>query len=156
MTIPLWLISPGWTVTGIIMMTMIYTISEILRLDGFYLPIISDITLMCAREEERVWFIASPVYYSLGILLMFVAFPPQVALIGVSALTLADTFATIIGIRFGTIKLSYNRDKSIQGSIGSFLVALTPIIIIYFIKVSICLDNDTRSIGFRLPSIHTA
>ncbi|MHA1917173.1 MAG: haloacid dehalogenase-like hydrolase [Candidatus Ranarchaeia archaeon] len=116
--IPIWIFLPEFVIGLTLSVTMLYAFSEIVRLDGYYVPIISEITLELAREEERSWFIASPIWYAVGILITFTAFPAPASFVGIIALVIGDTFSALTGIRFGKHKTNYNKNKSYEGMIG--------------------------------------
>lgn len=119
-TIILWeSMGPLFVIALILSITMIYSVSEILRIDGYHLPVISEFTLKRAREEERDWFIASPIYFAFGILAALSIVEPPASFIGIFALSIGDTFSTLCGIQYGQRNISYNAKKSWEGTLGA-------------------------------------
>ncbi len=71
------------------------------------------------------------VFYFLGISLAILLFPPYITPAVIIITTVGDAFSTLVGLKFGSIKLPYNKDKSLQGSLaflGSAFVATSLII----------------------------
>ncbi|GBE54138.1 cytidylyltransferase family protein [archaeon BMS3Bbin15] len=62
------------------------------------------------------------VFYFSGIILTILLFPPYIIPAVIIITTFGDAFSTLVGLKFGSIKLPYNRIKSVQGSLA-FLVS---------------------------------
>ncbi|MHA1861920.1 MAG: hypothetical protein ACTSVM_06485, partial [Candidatus Ranarchaeia archaeon] len=130
MTIILWQSGdPLFVIILILSISMVYSISEILRVDGYHLPIISNFTLKRAREEERDWFIASPIYFAFGILATLTIVKPPASFVGIFALSVGDTFSTLFGVYAGRTPISYNKRKSWEGAYGNFVSLFLVLII---------------------------
>jgi len=104
------------TFLGII--ASIIFISEQIRLKY---PELSDffskISNILYRAEER-FEIASAMPYAASCLLIVFAFPKAIAIITVLFLALGDPLSAIVGIKYGTHKITSNR--SIEGSVAFF------------------------------------
>jgi HAD superfamily phosphoserine phosphatase-like hydrolase len=100
----------------ILIVTVVYTISEILRLLGRSMPIISAITLKTTRKSEAQEFVSSPIFYALGIVIPLMFFPEPVGYASISVLTLGDGFASVCGLKFGRTQIPFNKNKRLEGS----------------------------------------
>lgn len=101
----------------------IYSASELLRILGTNVPIISKITLWAADRSELQEFNTAPIFHALGIALSLLIFPTRIGYAAIAVLTLGDSSASILGKRFGRIKIPFNRGKSIEGSIIGLVIA---------------------------------
>ena len=108
----------------ILCITMLYLISEYLRLHGRSIPIVTKITGLAARGEESSGWILRPVSYAAGILIAMNLFPKPINYAAISVLTLADGLASFVGTRFGHHNLPYNKKKTLEGSTFFFLTSL--------------------------------
>ena len=107
----------------ILLLTLLYIISEVARLQGTNFPIISKITWRAANRSEFYEFATAPVFFALGILLSLALFPESIGYAAITTLTLGDGFATIFGRRFGKVPFPFNKGKNVEGSFFGFLVA---------------------------------
>jgi dolichol kinase len=107
----------------IVSITILYVISEYLRLHKKNTPIITRITKLLAREDESSGWILRPISYAVGILVTVYLFPEPIGYASILILTLGDGFSSLIGARFGRHPIPYNRDKTIEGSIAFFLAS---------------------------------
>jgi dolichol kinase len=101
--------------------TVLYLISEYLRLHGKHLPVITKITSLAARGDESSGWILCPVSYAVGIMIAVNIFPEPVNYAAISVLTLGDGVSSLVGIKFGRHAIPYNRNKTFEGSISCFL-----------------------------------
>ena len=108
----------------ILCITTLYLISEYLRLRGRSLPIVTRMTGLAARGEESSGWILGPVSYAAGIVIAIDLFPKPINYVAISALTLADGFASLVGTRFGHHGLPHNRKKTVEGSTSFFIISL--------------------------------
>ena len=104
--------------------TLTYCVSEFLRLQGRDLPAITSITTFPARTRELRQFILAPVYFALGILIVLLFFPNSLGFAGIAVLTLGDSTASFVGSWIGRTKLSYNRLKSLEGTLAGILMGM--------------------------------
>jgi HAD superfamily phosphoserine phosphatase-like hydrolase len=101
---------------------IIYTLSELSRLEGKDLPLISTITRHAASQTELYGFAAAPLYFAFGILLSLLLFPSPISGAAIAMFALGDSTASIFGGLFGK-KLPYNRGKTLEGSLAGFFFA---------------------------------
>jgi dolichol kinase len=91
---------------------------------GIKLPVIYDVTLRAARGSELHGLVASPILYALGMILSLTLFPEPIGYASIAVLTFGDGFASIFGRKFGVRSLPFNENKTIEGSIFGFILAL--------------------------------
>jgi dolichol kinase len=70
--------------------------------------------------EEEQPFLPSFTYI-LGVLFATIFFGPEIAILGVVALSVGDSVATMVGKAVGQVSLPYNEGKSLEGSLGFVL-----------------------------------
>ncbi len=73
-----------------------------------------------AREEERMC-IGAHIYFSISSLLVILFFPTNIAIGAITAATVGDAMAAVIGMRWGTHR--FRNSKSLEGSIAFFFSA---------------------------------
>ncbi len=103
--------------------TVVYCISEFLRLTGRTIPAITSITTFSARGRELRQFVLAPVYFALGIFIVLLLFPDSFGFAGIAILTLGDSTASL-GHKMGITRLSFNKLKSLEGSLAGFLAGM--------------------------------
>lgn len=116
-------VNPNGIALIIIICTMIFFISELLRLSDIKFPIISQITEAAVTGEERWEFALSPVFFALSITISLTRFPPEIGYTAIAILTLGDGTARFVGKKWGTHAIPYNRVKKIEGTIAGIGVA---------------------------------
>ncbi len=79
-----------------------------------------------AREEEKMC-IGAHIYFSISALLVLLFFPRNIALATISAATIGDALAAIIGIRWGFHR--FRNGKSVEGSLAFLLSSLLVMLI---------------------------
>lgn len=98
-----------------------YTISEILRLKGIEIPVVSTVTKIAARKRDEDRFVLGPVTLVIGILITaFCIQNPECRKIGIFALSFGDGLASLCGKFFGRIHISLTKGKTAAGSIACF------------------------------------
>lgn len=102
--------------------TLVYTVSEIMRINGIAFPGIFAVTEACIRGSEKKRFLHAPVALLLGAVLSLLIFPIRVASAVILIEAFADTAATLIGRAFGRHRIPYNVNKSIEGSCSALIV----------------------------------
>lgn len=110
------------TLNLLMAITVLFIFSELLRLNGVSLPVISLITRLCIRTREQRRFTIAPVTLSLGIIFSLLLFPKLIAGVVIVIVAFSDSIATVIGRFYGRVKIPYNNGKSVEGSIA-FLVS---------------------------------
>jgi HAD superfamily phosphoserine phosphatase-like hydrolase len=123
--IPLLALYVGLHVTAlfIIVVTLLYVMSELARMERKNLPIISYITYHAASQSELFEFTTAPIFFALGILLTLLIFPNPAGSAAIAIFALGDSTASIFGRMYGKRALPYNRGKTLEGSTVGFLFA---------------------------------
>jgi len=107
----------------ILLVTLLYIASELARMEGINIPILSTITWRAATRLELHEFATAPVYFALGIMISLALFPVPINYASTMILTLGDGFATLFGKKLGRTVLPINKGKRVEGSIFGFLFA---------------------------------
>lgn len=107
------------TVVLLALISILFVLSEKLRLEGKALPFITWLTIMCLRKEEENRFAIAPLCLALAIIIL-ITFLPSEAKIIIPAFAIADPLAELVGIK-GRIMNPINRQKTLEGSIIFFL-----------------------------------
>lgn len=108
----------------ILIITVLYTLSEIARVRGIDIPILSSITWSAANKTELYEFATAPIHFALGIAISLLIFPEPISYVAISVLTLGDGGAHIFGMNFGKNRLPFNKGKNLEGTIAGFIFAL--------------------------------
>lgn len=108
------------TVAGIVGISVVYCISEFLRMHGYELYIIAYITRYASRARDKGRFVLGPLTLAGGVLAALLLFPIHTAKIAIFALAFGDGLASLIGKRFGKIRLAFFKDKTVAGSVTCF------------------------------------
>jgi len=107
----------------VLILTLLYIISEVARLLGINFPILSAITWRAANKPELYEFATAPIFFALGIVFSLILFPASASYASIAILTLGDGFANIFGRKFGSVTFPFNKGKNVEGSIFGFLFA---------------------------------
>ena len=107
----------------IILLAVLYTISELARVRGINIPILSAVTWSAANKPELYEFATAPIHFALGIAISLLIFPEPISYVAITTLTLGDGGAHIFGMKFGKTKLPFNKGKNIEGTIFGFILA---------------------------------
>jgi phytol kinase len=107
----------------ILFVTAFYVVSELTIMEKKSLPIISSITRRATTPEELYEFRAAPIFFAFGILLTLLLFPRPASSAAIAIFALGDSTASVFGKRFGKIKLSFNKGKTLEGSLIGFVFA---------------------------------
>ena len=118
---------------------VIYSASEMLRIYGTNVPLISTITLWAADRSELQEFNTAPIFHALGIALSLLLFPSNIGYAAIAVLTLGDSSASLIGKRYGKTRIPFNRGKSVEGSLVGMIFA--------FLGAMLFVDPITAIIG---------
>ena len=111
-----------WPVIAALFLAIIlYAASEIARLAGHEVPLISSITAVAARKRDEDRFVFGPVTLASGILLAALLWDELPAAIGIYALAFGDGLASLSGKLFGRIRLPLTQGKTAAGSLTCFL-----------------------------------
>jgi HAD superfamily phosphoserine phosphatase-like hydrolase len=106
----------------IIIIALVYTASELARLEGRTLPLISGITSHAASQSELYGFAAAPLYFAFGIVTTLLLFPAPAAGAAIAMFCLGDSAASLFGGLIST-SLPFNKGKTWEGSLAGFLFA---------------------------------
>ncbi len=98
--------------------TLVYTASELARIERKGIPLISSITLRAATFPERYEFTTAPIFFSLGITLSLLLFPTPINYASIAVVSLGDSTAFIFGKLFGRTPIPYNKGKNLEGSLA--------------------------------------
>jgi HAD superfamily phosphoserine phosphatase-like hydrolase len=109
---------------GILIFTIavIYSISELWRLEGREFSFISAITRHAASQSELNGFAAAPLYFAFGILFTLLVFPAPASYAAIAMFCLGDSVASLFGGLIST-SLPFNKGKTWEGSLAGFFFA---------------------------------
>jgi phosphoserine phosphatase len=105
------------------MVSALYFISELLRMNRKNLPVISAITRSAASPAELYEFAAAPLYFAIGILITLVIFPAPVNSATIAIFALGDSTASLFGGLISKKTLPFNKGKTLEGSLVGFFFA---------------------------------
>jgi dolichol kinase/phosphoserine phosphatase len=106
----------------IILISLVYLASELFRLEGRKMPLISSITRHAASQTELHGFVVAPLYFALGILLTLLLFPVSVSGPAIGMFAFGDSSASIFGGIWGK-RLPFNKGKTLDGALAGFFFA---------------------------------
>jgi dolichol kinase/phosphoserine phosphatase len=101
----------------------LYIVSELARLDGKNLPVISAITRLAASQTEMYDFAAAPLYFAVGILATLLLFPVPASSAAIAIFALGDSTASLFGGLISKTPLPLNKSKTLEGSLAGFFFA---------------------------------
>jgi len=106
----------------IFLIAVVYTLSELWRLEGRELPVLSAITRHAASQSEFHGFAAAPLYFAGGILFTLVVFPHPASYAAIAMFCLGDSAASLFG---GLVSrsLPFNKGKTWEGSLAGVFFA---------------------------------
>ena len=104
---------------------LVYSYSELMRLHGYEIAIISRITAVAARRRDAGRFVYGPVTLGLGAMLALILYPEPAAAIAIYALAFGDGFSSLVGKAFGTIRIPFTGGKSVEGSLTCFVAVIS-------------------------------
>jgi phosphoserine phosphatase len=107
----------------ICVVSALYALSELLRMNKKNLPVISAITRNAALPTELYEFTAAPLYFAAGILLTLLLFPAPVNGAAIAIFTLGDSTASLFGGLISKKPLPFNKGKTLEGSLFGFFFA---------------------------------
>lgn len=97
--------------------TLIYAMSESLRMGGIEVPLVSRVTALAARRRDSGKYVMGPITLGLGAMLSLLLYPNPAASIAIYALAFGDGLSSLIGKLFGSIRLPLTGGKSLEGSL---------------------------------------
>jgi len=137
LAIIIYLIYKNYAFYLLLFLTILFLLSEILRIKNIYLPVLHEISNFCKKREEK-GFLLEPFLFKLS-LCMLTILPKELFLAGSIPLVIGDSLAGLIGYRFGSHKLFYNKNKSIEGSLAFFISTLISFLLFFDVKTSLLL-----------------
>jgi dolichol kinase len=105
----------------ILSVTVLYAVSEVARVQGISIPVLSSITWSAANKTELYEFATAPIHFAVGIALSLLIFPEPICYVAITVLTLGDGGAHIFGMKFGKNRLPFNKGKNLEGSVAGFV-----------------------------------
>ena len=99
---------------------IIYCISEIARIHGHEIPLISAVTAAAARQRDANRFVLGPVTLVLGIIIAALLWKEDAAAAGIFALAFGDGLASLSGKLVGQVKVPLTQGKTVAGSLTCF------------------------------------
>jgi len=109
-----------WVLVGLGIVTAVYAVEEVLRVQGRHTPLVSRFTLRMSRPSESRRFIAAPIFLSLGIMLALSIYPRNIAYASICVVALGDPVAGFVGRRFGH---NHVGRKTLEGFVAGWIVA---------------------------------
>jgi HAD superfamily phosphoserine phosphatase-like hydrolase len=107
----------------ILLVTLLYAVSELAMMEKKSLPVISSITRHAATLEELYEFRAAPIFFAFGIVLTLLLFPRPASSAAIAIFALGDSTASVLGKTFGRTAFSFNKGKTLEGSLFGFVFA---------------------------------
>jgi len=101
---------------------IIYSLSELMRMNGRQVILISGITAAASRERDKGCLVLGPVTLAVGAMLALMLYPLKAAEIAIYALAFGDSAASLIGKLFGRIVLPGFGKKTLEGTLACFTV----------------------------------
>jgi len=114
-------------ITLTIFTILLYIFSEFMRLKKIKIFYLTKLIETCARPDEKNKFILAPLTLAVPILLALLFLNPGIAYPTVITVSISDSFATLIGMRFGKKRIF--EKKTLEGSSTFFLFTF---VIFYF------------------------
>jgi phytol kinase len=105
--------------------TLFYAFAEHSRLQGFPVPLVSDLTLIASREKDRHGFVLGPVTLGLGSMLSLLLYPLPAATLAIYALAFGDGIASLAGTLLRGPRIPLFGGKTISGSLACFAAVFT-------------------------------
>jgi uncharacterized protein (TIGR00297 family) len=130
-----------FTLVALTALLVVLSIAEYLRLreENALSKFINEIFSPAFRGDEAMGYLSS-FFYILGVFLVVLLMPKEIAMASVSLLAFADPSATLVGKKFGRTKWSTNKNKSVEGSIAMLAVSVIILIIfhsLYNLEISV-------------------
>jgi len=105
----------------IIVVCILYLVSEVSRLTNSRFPLFYTITSKAVTGTENWNFALSPLLFAVGIVISLLIFPVPVGYVSITILTIGDGFAAVIGKEFGRIPNPLDKSKRLEGTLLGFL-----------------------------------
>ncbi len=128
----------SYVIAIMLTITLMFLISEILRIRKIYVPIFHEISACCMKREEKGLLI-EPLLFALSLTILSFL-PTDLFLIGSIPLVISDGIAGLFGYRFGKHRLIYNKSKTVEGSLSFFISSFISLLFFFDIKISIIMS----------------
>lgn len=99
--------------------TVVFSVSEYLRLNGYRVAVITPLTVLASRGRDERGFVLGPVTLATGAMLALLLYPSTAAALAIYALAFGDGVASLFGRAFGRIR--FVAGKTVEGSVACFL-----------------------------------
>jgi dolichol kinase len=99
---------------------ILYSLFEVLRIKGVYVPVISAVTEAAARKRDENRFVLGPVTLVSGCLICSLLWDDIFAATGILALAFGDGLASLAGKTFGRVEVPLTGGKTAAGSLTCF------------------------------------
>ncbi len=120
-SVPLFLRLAYWPFLILLMtIVLVYILSEIARLKGIRIPLLSRITEIASRKRDENKIVLGPVTMALGVIAASLLWRDDCAMIGIFALAFGDGSASLVGKLLGKIKIPLAQGKTVAGSLTCF------------------------------------
>ena len=108
----------------IVGLSLLYLTSEILRLRGTKLKLVSKITEFSVRDDlsDRSKIVTEPFYLAAGVLASLLIFPEPVNYVAIAVVTLGDGFSSLVGKKYGKHRIPRTK-KSLEGTCAGITCA---------------------------------
>lgn len=111
---------PQTVLISLLLMSILYLASEVLRQNNINIPLISKVTELASRTRDNGKIVLGPITLCAGIFMAFTFFEYRTATIAVFALSFGDGVASLIGKAIQGPKIPFTFGKTFSGSIGCF------------------------------------
>ncbi|MBE7548993.1 putative fusion protein of n terminal phosphoserine phosphatase and c-terminal phosphatidate cytidylyltransferase [Candidatus Kuenenia stuttgartiensis] len=112
------------TLSVLFSIVVFYLISEFLRVNGLSFPLLGLVTKSSIRKREERGIAFGPITLILGAAFSILIFPKEIASAVIWIVAFSDAAATLVGKSIGKIRIPYNRQKSVEGSLAALAVAI--------------------------------
>ena len=109
---------------------IIYSVCELMRLNGRQVLLISGITAAASRERDKGQLVLGPITLAVGAMLALMLYPLKAAEIAIYALAFGDSAASIVGKFFGRIVIPGFGKKTLEGALSCFSVVFIVTLVI--------------------------
>lgn len=107
----------------ILCITILIFLEIIFRWDRYrYIPLFSPILRRCKRSHDE----RGSIYFFIGILITLIIFHNNLAVANAAILILlfGDSASTVVGRKYGKIRLPFQNHKTLEGSLAFFIIGL--------------------------------
>ncbi|THB67051.1 MAG: phosphatidate cytidylyltransferase [Spirochaetaceae bacterium] len=99
---------------------LVYSWSEMRRMNGKAVPVISRITQLASRDRDQGHFVLGPVALGIGAMMALLLYPYPAAVLAIYALAFGDGLSSVVGKFFGRVRIPGTGGKTIAGSLTCF------------------------------------